>query len=202
MNYDYEQNLISQGYNIICGIDEAGRGSLAGPLVAGAVVLDFEKQDLFEKLNDSKLLSGKKREELCPLIIDQALAWSIGLATNEEIDKHGLAFANKIAMKRAWKHLSIKPDFIVSDYLAKLSFETPFELVIKGDRKIVSVAAASIIAKVFRDRMMLAYHNKYPTYCFDVHKGYGTELHMDRLKILGPCEIHRKSFGPVRARLF
>lgn len=202
MDYAYETNLIARGHSNICGIDEAGRGALAGPLVAGAVILDPSRVDVFSDVRDSKLLSEARRTELLPLILANVRAWAIGVVTNEELDKHGLSFANKIAMKRAWKHLPIKPDYILSDYMAKVYFETPFELIVNGDRKILSVAAASIIAKVFRDRMMMAFSNKYTQYGFDMHKGYGTALHRERLNLLGACPIHRKTFGPVRAKLF
>lgn len=202
MDYAYETNLIAQGHSNICGIDEAGRGALAGPLVAGAVILDPSKIDVFSDVRDSKLLSEARRAVLLPLILENVRAWAIGVVTNEELDKHGLSFANKIAMKRAWKHLPIKPGYILSDYMARVYFETPFELIIDGDRKILSVAAASIIAKVFRDRMMMAFSNKYTQYGFDIHKGYGTALHLERLTTLGACSIHRKSFGPVRAKFF
>lgn len=202
MDYSYEQNLITRGFDFVCGIDEAGRGPLAGPLVAGAVILDPAKNDFFELINDSKLLKGEKRLKAYEQIIRGARSWAIGVASSDEIDKHGLGFANKIAMKRAWKHLAIKPNYILSDYMAKVYFETPFELIIDGDKKIISVAAASIIAKVFRDRMMDAFHRRYPDYGFDEHKGYGTKLHLERIAKFGPCPIHRKSFGPLRPQLF
>jgi ribonuclease HII len=202
MNYEYEQNLISKGYKLIGGIDEAGRGPLAGPLVAGAVILDSQNTEGLSELKDSKLMTEKKRDIAFDLIRENALSWAVGVASNKEIDKYGLSYANKIAMKRAWKHLGAKPDFILSDYIAKLSFETPFELIIKGDRKILTIAAASIIAKVFRDRMMLAFARKYPEYEFEKHKGYGTKIHIEKINSIGPCEIHRRSFGPVKAKLF
>jgi len=202
MNYDYENNLISQGYTDICGIDEAGRGSYAGPLVAGSVILDPDENELVEFLADSKLLTAKRREQVLPMIMCKAKAWSVGLVTNEEIDLHGLGFANKIAMKRAWKHLRVTPNYILSDYMPNLSFATPFELIKSGDRKIATIAAASIVAKVFRDRMMVAFHNKYPEYEFAVHKGYGTQMHRDKLDEFGPCDLHRKSFAPIKAKLF
>jgi ribonuclease HII len=202
MNYDYEQQKIDQGYRYICGIDEAGRGSLAGPLVAAAVILKPKPVDFFDSVKDSKVLSEKKRSALLDAIIREAVTWSIGLATHGELDKHGLAFANKIAMKRAWQNLYVKPDFIATDYIAKISFETPFEAIVDGDNKVISIAAASIVAKVFRDRMMEAFGRKYPDYGFEQHKGYGTKFHRDQLNNLGPCDIHRKTFGPVKAKLF
>ena len=202
MDYSYEQNLINRGYKFICGIDEAGRGPLAGPLVSAAVILDSDNSDFFDLIKDSKMLSAKKREQAFELILANAKSWAIGVVTNIELDKHGLAFANKIAMKRAWKHLKIKPNYILSDYMAKVYFETPFELIIDGDKKILSVAAASIIAKVFRDRMMDAFARKYPAYGFELHRGYGTKLHLEKIAELGPCEIHRKTFKPIKAKLF
>jgi ribonuclease HII len=201
MDYNYEQNLINSGHSIICGIDEAGRGPLAGPLVSAAVVLDRMSEELFILLNDSKLLSQKNRKAILPMILCHARSWSIGVASNVDIDRHGLSYANKIAMKRAWKYLSVTPDFILSDYMARLSFETPFELIKGGDRKIASIAAASIVAKEFHDRMMDAFALKYPEYGFHLHKGYGTQFHRDQLQWLGPCDIHRKSFAPVKATL-
>jgi ribonuclease HII len=128
-------------------------------------------------------------------------AWSIGVAHHFEIDTHGLAYANKIAFKRAWKYLPVKPDYVLFDYLAKINFETPFEAVKGGDKKILSIAAASILAKVFHDRMIEAFSRIYPEYGFSEHKGYGTALHLERLVQFGPSPIHRKSFGPVKPRL-
>ncbi len=202
MDYSHEQNLIDRGYEFICGIDEAGRGPLAGPLVSAAVILDSDNSDFFDLIKDSKMLSAKKRDEAFELIIAKSKCWAIGVVTNFELDKHGLAFANKIAMKRAWKYLKIKPNYILSDYMAKVYFETPFELIVDGDKKILSVAAASIIAKVFRDRMMDAFARKYPAYGFELHRGYGTKLHLEKIAELGPCEIHRKTFKPIKAKLF
>lgn len=201
MDFFHEQNLINKGYANVCGIDEAGRGALAGPLVAGAVILHPGNLNLFIDVKDSKLLAPEKRIKIFSLIIQNARCWAIGVASNVEIDRHGLAFANKIAMKRAWKHLAIKPDYILSDYLANVRFETPFELIVKGDRKILSISAASIIAKVFRDNMMTAFNRRYADYGFEIHKGYGTALHIAKLKEIGLCDIHRKSFEPVRAKL-
>lgn len=202
MDFSYEQNLIARGFEFICGIDEAGRGPLAGPLVAAAVILDSAKNDFFSSINDSKLLNKNKRLAAFDLILRNAKCWAVGVVTNYEIDKHGLAFANKIAMKRAWKHLAIKPNYILSDYMAKVYFETPFELIVDGDKKILSVASASIIAKVIRDRMMEAFSRVYPLYGFEKHKGYGTKEHLAKICECGLCPIHRKTFEPIRARLF
>lgn len=202
MDYSYENKLREQGYECICGIDEAGRGALAGPLVAGAVILDASLGEGFENIKDSKLLNDKKRRELLNIIMRKCRAWSIGIVRQNEIDKHGLSLANKMAMKRAWQYLPIKPDFILSDYMAKLVFSTPFELVVKGDRKIISIAAASIVAKVFRDNMMNAFDKNYPEYGFAEHKGYGTKNHLAKIKEVGACPIHRMSFEPMKAKLF
>lgn len=202
MDFIREQKLIDDGCLNICGIDEAGRGCLAGPLVAGAVILAPGKLDLFADVKDSKMLTPKKRAEVFEIIIQNARSWAVGVATSGEIDRYGLSYANKIAMKRAWKHLQITPDYILSDFMANLHFETPYELIKGGDRKIISIGAASIVAKVLRDRMMVAFARKFPEYGFEIHKGYGTALHTDNLALYGPCEIHRTSFAPVRALLF
>jgi len=202
MDFSYEQNLINRGFEFVCGIDEAGRGPLAGPLVAAAVILDSAKNDFFGSINDSKLLNKNKRQEAFDLIRQNARCWAIGVVSSQEIDKHGLGFANKIAMKRAWKHLAVKPNYILSDYLAKVYFETPFELIVDGDKKILSVASASIVAKVFRDRMMEAFSRVFPLYGFEKHKGYGTKEHLAKVREFGLCAIHRQSFEPFKARLF
>lgn len=201
MDYDFEKDLISQGYNNICGIDEAGRGPLAGPLVTGAVILNLLKIKKLKKIQESKSINQVKREEFFELIIKNAKCWSVGLVRHDEIDQHGLSYANKIAMKRAWKYLVIKPDYILTDYLAKLYFETPFQTIVKGDMKILSIACASILAKVFHDKIMTAFDRKYPQYLFAEHKGYGTKLHLQKIQELGPCEIHRKTYGPLKAKL-
>lgn len=202
MDYDYEKNLIDQGYKCVCGIDEAGRGPLAGPLVTGAVILDPQKLQDFEQIRESKSLTQEKREKFFDIIINNCACWSIGVVRHDEIDKHGLSFANKIAMKRAWKHLTVKPDYILTDYLAKLYFETPFETIMKGDTKILSIACASILAKVVHDKIMVAFDRKYPQYLFAEHKGYGTKLHLQKIEEHGPCGIHRKTYGPIKAKLF
>ena len=202
MEFSYEQNLLAKGFKSICGIDEVGRGPLAGPLVTAAVILDPRKIEMLDGLEESKGLTEKKREEYFILITQNAISWSIGVTHHFEIDKHGLSFANKIAMKRAWKHLTVKPDYILTDYLAKIYFETPFETIMKGDTKIMSIAAASILAKVARDHIMDAFARKFPVYGFEEHKGYGTKFHMEKIKEHGACPIHRMSFAPLKAKLF
>ncbi len=202
MDYSYEKKLNEKGFEFVCGIDEAGRGPLAGPLLAGAVILDPLKLDFLKEIKDSKLLDEKKREELFPIILANVKCWAIGVARQDEVDSVGLGLANRIAMKRAWANLAIPPNYILVDYMAKVYFKTPFELIVKGDRTILSIAAASIIAKVFHDRMMDAFARKYPQYGFELHKGYGTKAHLDKIKEFGACPIHRRSFGPLRPTLF
>jgi ribonuclease HII len=202
MDYSYEKKLNGKGFEFVCGIDEAGRGPLAGPLLAGAVILDPLKLDFLSEIKDSKLLDEKKREELFPIILANVKAWAIGVARQDEIDSIGLGLANRVAMKRAWMNLPIEPNYILVDYMPKVFFNTPFELIVKGDRTILTIAAASIIAKVFHDRMMDAFARKYPQYGFELHKGYGTKLHLDKIKEFGACPIHRRSFAPLKPKLF
>ncbi|HCC23363.1 TPA: ribonuclease HII [Candidatus Falkowbacteria bacterium] len=201
MDYLYEQELVKNGYKYICGIDEAGRGPLAGPLVAAAVILDPDRIAVFESLKESKSVTEKNREKLFDVVCDNVAAWSIGVVTSRELDKHGLGFANKIAMKRAWEYLGIKPDYILYDYMAGLHFATPAKGIKKGDKNIMSIAAASIIAKVIHDRMMRAFAVKYPNYGFEIHKGYGTEMHLAKIKEFGPCPIHRMTYQGLKPTL-
>ena len=177
---------------IICGIDEAGRGPLAGPVTAAAVILpdDFE----VELLNDSKKLSEKKREELYDVIMEQAIAVGVGMATPQRIDEINILQATYEAMRQAISALSVKPAVLLNDAVTIPGVEIPQIPIIKGDAKSVSIAAASIIAKVTRDRMMVEYDRLYPGYDLASNKGYGTKVHMDALKTVGPCEIHRRSF--------
>ena len=186
------ENEYSKEHSIICGIDEAGRGPLAGPVVAGAVVLDPNKEILW--LNDSKRLSAVKREALYDEIIDKALSVGVGMASCEEIDEKNILQATYLAMRRAIIDLSLVPDILLND--AVVIPEVPIKQVgiVKGDQKSVSIAAASIIAKVTRDRIMAEYDEVYPGYGFAMHKGYGTAKHYEALKELGPCSIHRKTF--------
>lgn len=195
MNTRYERKLMRAGYQTICGVDEVGRGAYAGPIVAGAAILNFNKRGFFNKINDSKLLTPEKREKFSGIIIEHALAWSISSITNFEIDKFGLSSANKKVLTRACLKLNLDPDYILSDYMVGTKYHKPFELIKSGDKKIISIAAASIIAKVFRDRMMRAFALEYPEYGFEKHKGYGTKLHRARLKEFGPSVIHRLSYS-------
>lgn len=193
MDYLYEQNALNAGYKVICGIDEAGRGPLAGPVHAAAVILPMGLE--IEGLNDSKKLSEKKREQLFDVICEKAIDYSIGIATEKEIDEINILNATFLAMHRAVEGLKIKPDYALIDgnQYPKIPFVAE-ETVVKGDAKSMSVAAASILAKVSRDRFMLEKAKEYPQYQFEKHKGYGTKLHYEMLAEYGPSPIHRMSF--------
>lgn len=188
----YEKQARNNGYNIICGIDEAGRGPLAGPVCAAAVVLP--EGHIIDGVNDSKKLSAKKREELFDKIIDECLDYSIATADEKEIDEINILQATFLAMRRAVDGLKIKPDIAFIDGNREPGLEIPQQTIVKGDSKSMSVAAASILAKVTRDRYMLGMAEKYPQYAFEKHKGYGTKLHYQMLDKYGPCEIHRTTF--------
>ena len=186
----YEKEYEEHGW--ICGIDEVGRGPLCGPVVAGAVILPKDCQMLW--LNDSKKLSEKKREELYDLIMEQAIAVGIGMAGPERIDEINILQATYEAMRMAVSALKVKPALLLNDAVTIPGVDIPQIPIIKGDAKSVSIAAASIIAKVTRDRMMVEYDRIYPGYGLAANKGYGTKVHMEALRTIGPCEIHRKTF--------
>ena len=186
----YEKEYETHGW--VCGIDEVGRGPLCGPVVASAVILPNDCQILY--LNDSKKLSEKKREELYDVIMEQAIAVGVGMATPQRIDEINILQATYEAMRQAISALSVKPAVLLNDAVTIPGVEIPQIPIIKGDAKSVSIAAASIIAKVTRDRMMVEYDRLYPGYDLASNKGYGTKVHMDALKTVGPCEIHRRSF--------
>lgn len=194
MDYFYENNAILNGYKNICGIDEAGRGPLAGPVYAAAVILPLDLE--IEGLNDSKKLSEKKREQLFDVICEKAIAYSVGIATEKEIDEINILNATFLAMKRAVEGLNIKPDYALVDgnRYPNISESIKEEVVVKGDAKSMSIAAASVLAKVSRDRFMLEMSEQYPQYDFEKHKGYGTKLHYERLAEFGPSPIHRMTF--------
>lgn len=186
----YEKEYESHGW--ICGIDEVGRGPLCGPVVAGAVILPKDCQILY--LNDSKKLSEKKREELYDVIMEQAIAVGIGMASPQRIDEINILQATYEAMRQAIGALKVRPAVLLNDAVTIPEVDIPQIPIIKGDAKSVSIAAASIIAKVTRDRMMVEYDRIFPGYELASNKGYGTKAHMDGLREMGPCEIHRKTF--------
>ncbi len=196
---DFEKALQKEGFNLIAGVDEAGRGAWAGPVCAAAVIFDFKRNlNKLKQVRDSKLLNGKQRAELFDLIFESALAVGVGLVDHREIDRIGIHPATQKAMRIAVKSLKVTPEYLLIDAfeLEKVSF--PQNHVIKGDQKIFSIAAASIIAKVSRDQEMEKMDQHYPGYGFKQHKGYGVKFHQDKLKELGPCEIHRKSYQPIK----
>lgn len=189
---EYEELYSQQGYTAICGADEAGRGPLAGPVCAAAVI--FPEGLVVEGINDSKKLTEKKREKLFDVIKEKALAYSVAWASVEEIEDINILNAAMLAMKRAIEGLSVKADFAMIDGNKTPELDIPSTAIVKGDALSQSIAAASILAKVSRDRLMLDMAKKYPKYHFEKHKGYGTQLHRDMLLQYGPCEIHRMSF--------
>lgn len=188
----YENAAYEKGYQYVCGVDEAGRGPLAGPVCAAAVILP--KGMIIEGVNDSKKLSEKKREALFDVICNSALAYSIAFAEVEEIEEVNILRATMNTMKRAVEGLNIKADFVYIDGNTMPPVDIDGECIVKGDAKSMSVACASILAKVSRDRLMLKYAEMYPRYYFEKHKGYGTKVHVEALKEYGPCPIHRMSF--------
>ena len=181
-----------EGYRLICGVDEAGRGPLAGPVCAAAVILPEHLE--IPGLNDSKKLSDKRRRELFPIIQESALAYGIGFASPEEIDEINILQATFLAMRRAISQLHVTPDLALIDGNRETDFGVPCRTVVKGDSLSANIAAASVLAKVTRDDLMLELAKTYPQYGFDVHKGYGTQAHYAALRQFGPCPIHRKSF--------
>ena len=181
-----------EAFSYICGIDEAGRGPLAGPVVAGAVVLPKGCRILY--VNDSKKLSEKKREMLYDVILNEAVSVGVGIVSPERIDEINILNATYEAMREAINNLTVKPDILLNDAVTIPDVDIEQVPIIKGDAKSLSIASASIIAKVTRDRLMYHYDELYPEYGFAKHKGYGTKLHTDVLKEIGPCPIHRKTF--------
>ncbi len=192
-DFSFENELKLKGYNLVCGVDEAGRGPLAGPVCAAAVILPENVQ--IEGINDSKKLSEKKRELLFSEITQKAICYSVAYASVEEIEEFNILNATFLAMNRAIDSLSIKPDFAIIDgNLLPRGIKIPASPLVKGDSRSLSVAAASILAKVSRDRLLLQYDKQYPEYNFASHKGYGTKAHIEAIKKYGVLEIHRKSF--------
>lgn len=192
VDYSIENEYREKGFDIICGVDEAGRGPLAGPVYAAAVILPSDC--VIEGLNDSKKLTEKKREALFDEIKEKALAYGIASADEKEIDEINILNATFLAMKRAIALLSVKPDLALIDGNQKPHTDIEEVTVIKGDAKSMSIAAASVLAKVSRDRFMLEMAEKYPQYEFARHKGYGTKLHYEKIAQYGVCDIHRRTF--------
>lgn len=187
-----EDEKKKQGYNLVAGVDEAGRGPLAGPVFAACVILPDDCY--IEGINDSKKLSEKKREKLFEEIINKAISYSIKSVDEKIIDEINILNATHMAMNEAINSMDITPDFVLIDGNSIKNIKIPYQTVVKGDAKSISIAAASILAKVSRDRYICDIANKYPQYFFEKHKGYGTKVHTDALKKYGPCEIHRKTF--------
>ena len=192
MTYETENELTACGYEIICGVDEAGRGPLAGPVCAGAVILPPGLEDI--GINDSKKLSEKKRDALYDIITEKAVAWSVGSASEKEIDELNILNATFLAMKRAVEGLNVKPSFVLVDGNRCPGTGLPERALVKGDAKSISIAAASILAKVTRDRILKELDEKYPEYKFAQHKGYPTALHYEMIKKYGILPVHRLSF--------
>lgn len=192
-DFEYEKKANAQGYTLVCGVDEAGRGPLAGPVCAAAVILPLDCE--ISGLNDSKKLSEKKREALYDVILEKAVSYSIAFGTLEEIEEHNILNATYLAMNRAIEGLKIRPDYALIDgNRVPTAITVPCETIVKGDSHSCSIAAASILAKVTRDRLLLEYDEKYPEYGFAAHKGYGTAAHYAAIKEHGITPVHRRSF--------
>jgi len=194
----YERKLFKEGFNYIAGIDEAGRGAWAGPLFVGAVILPIKNLSEFGNIKDSKKLTAKTREILEDNIKQNCVSWAVGKAESYEIDELGLQNAHLLAVERAFLTLKQYPDYVLVDRIAKVKFPIPFENIIKADDKFLCVGAASIIAKVGRDREMIRLAKEFPEFKFEDHKGYGTKLHQDLIDQYGLCKIHRRLFSPIR----
>ncbi len=197
-----ERRLWALGYRCIAGLDEAGRGPWAGPVVAAAVVLPHDREDLPDLLagvNDSKRLTPRQREVLFDRVYEVAVGVGVGEASPEEIDELGIVPATRLAMRRALAALPTRPDYLLLDHITLPDVNLPQESFVRGDARVLSIAAASIVAKVTRDRIMVALDAAYPGYGFAAHKGYGTAAHREALHHLGPSPVHRRSWAPVRA---
>ena len=190
-DFKHEKELNSQGFTVIIGVDEAGSGALAGPVVSGAAVLPINSK--IANIKDSKLLSEKQREEVYPQIIENAIHWAAGIASVEEIYKIGIRAATYLSMTRAINKIK-NPEFLLVDAWTIPNINIPQRAIIKGDLKVKSIAAGSIIAKVTRDRIMKELSLKHPEYSFDVHKGYGTKLHKQAIDKHGACKVHRMKY--------
>lgn len=190
--WEIENSLYSDDVKIICGVDEAGRGPLAGPVCAAAVILPTNME--IPGLTDSKKLTDKKRRELFPIIQEKAIAYGIGMATEAEIDEINILRATFLAMQRALDQLQVRPDLALIDGNREKDFGLPVKTVVKGDSLSANIAAASVLAKVTRDDIMIALSEEYPQYGFEIHKGYGTKAHYEALRMHDACPIHRMSF--------
>jgi len=197
-NWQYEKELFNEGYNVVCGVDEVGRGPLVGPVVTACVVLP--KDFVLEGLTDSKKLTEKKRDKYYDYIIDNCVAYAVGECSPEEIDKYNILEATKIAMKRAIDKVNeqVKIDYVLIDGNMKFNFDYKYKSIVKGDYKSISIAAASVVAKVTRDRMLIELDEKYPQYGFKNHKGYPTKAHLEAINKYGLIDGYRKSYGPVQ----
>lgn len=190
---EHEKELREKGFKFICGIDEAGRGPLAGPVVVASVIMP--ENSMIEGVNDSKKISEKKREKLYDLILQEAISYGVGIIGQDEIDEINILNATKKGLNMSLQELTTKPDIIIVDALNHINtLGIPYESIIKGDAKCYSISAASIIAKVTRDRIMREWDKVYPQYGFAKHKGYGTSSHISAIKEYGPCPLHRKTF--------
>ena len=200
-NLDIEQDVRSVQYKYIAGVDEVGRGPLAGPVVSAAVVLPHDlvgDEDWLSVINDSKKLSESKRQMAYEIISREAVSVAVGITNASTIDSVGILPATISSMFTALRGLEVSPDFVLFDFIPLKDCEYPYRTVVKGDTKSYSISAASIIAKVARDELMKEAEEQYPGYGFSGHKGYGTAKHLDAIKRLGPCEIHRRSFAPIK----
>lgn len=192
MTYEYEKQAMEQGFKIVCGVDEAGRGPLCGPVCAAAVILPVDCE--IDGINDSKKLSEKKRDALYDVITEKAIAYSVCMVDAKTIDEINILQATFLAMRTAVENLSVKPDIALIDGNGKPGLSIEERTIVKGDAKSISIAAASILAKVSRDRYMTEADKKYPHYCFAKHKGYGTKLHYEMIEKYGICDEHRRTF--------
>lgn len=190
----YEREMIQLGAQYIAGVDEVGRGPFAGPVVCAAVILPLEKKNLIEGIDDSKKLKEGERERLAELIKERAIAYKICEADNKTIDRINILQATKLCMKQAVEGLAVEPDVVFVDGNFKIDISLPQQTLIKGDALSYSIGAASILAKVYRDRLMCEFDKIYPQYGFAQHKGYGTKMHRDAIREYGLCEIHRRTF--------
>lgn len=191
----FEEELYSKGVQLVAGVDEVGRGCLAGPVVSACVILP--RKCSIKGIDDSKKLSPKERERLHDLILQEALAYGVGVVSPQEIDKINILQASLKSMKIAIDAMQIRPDYLLVDGKQWVDIAIPQKMIIKGDARSISVGAASIVAKVTRDRMMCDYEKKYPQYSFSVHKGYGTKAHLNEINLRGPTPIHRMTFAGV-----